>query len=205
MKIEIWSDVMCPFCYLGKKHLETALGQNQEDVEIEWKSFQLNPQLAGPPVSTLEYLSNAKGMPVEQISASFGPLKEAGKNFGIELNFENAQIVNTRPAHRFIQWAKAQGKGDAAEEMLFYSHFTLGENVGDLHILNRISDELGLGDASEAQTNPLYDQAVDKDLLEASQIGVRGVPFFVFNNKYAVSGAQPVEVFKEVFEKLKEN
>jgi predicted DsbA family dithiol-disulfide isomerase len=205
MKIEIWSDVMCPFCYLGKKHLEEALEQNQEEVEIEWKSFQLNPQLAGPPVSTLDYLSNAKGMPVEQISASFGPLREAGRNVGIELNFEKAQIVNTRSAHRFIQWAKAQGKGDEAEEKLFYSHFTLGENVGDHSILNRISEELGLGDASDAQTNPLYDQAVDRDLLEASQIGVRGVPFFVFNNKYAVSGAQPAQVFKEVIEKLRAN
>lgn len=204
MKIEIWSDVMCPFCYLGKKHLEEALAIWGGEAEVEWKSYQLNPGLGTTPVSTLSYLSEAKGLSREALAGSFSSLEAAGTAKGIRLDFENAKIVNTLSAHRFIQLAKTEGKGDAAEELLFEAHFSKGENVADLEVLEGIAQRLEIEDAARAQKDPQYVQAVQTDVLEAQAIGVRGVPFFVVDGKYGISGAQPVEVFVDTFKKASE-
>jgi predicted DsbA family dithiol-disulfide isomerase len=204
MKIEIWSDVMCPFCYLGKKHLEEALRIWGGEAEVEWKSYQLNPSLGTDPVSTITYLREAKGMSPEALAGSFSSLQSAGAEKGIRLDFENAKIVNTLAAHRFLQLAKEEGKGDAAEELLFEAHFSKGENVADPEVLKGIADRLGIEDAERAQREPRYVQAVQTDVLEAQAIGVRGVPFFVIDNKYGISGAQPVDVFVNTFKKASE-
>lgn len=207
MTVEIWSDVMCPFCYLGKRNFETALKQwpGTEKVETEWKSFQLNPALGTEGMSTLAYLSQMRGMQEEQVRASFEGIRLAGAEKGLVFNFDKAVLVNTAAAHRLIQLAKEKGKGDEAEELLFKAHFTDGRNVADPGVLTEIGGELGLSAAEieSAQTDPRYQEGLDKDLYEARQIGVRGVPFFVFDRKYAVSGAQPVEVFLQTLEKVK--
>lgn len=206
MTVEIWSDVMCPFCYLGKRNFEAAVKQftGKEKVEIEWKSFQLNPALGTEGMSTLEYLSQMRGMQEEQVRASFEGIRLAGAEKGLIFNFDKTVVTNTAAAHRLIQLAKEKGKGDEAEELLFKAHFTDGLNVSDPQVLAATGRELGLSAAEteSAQADPRYQEGLDKDLYEARQIGVRGVPFFVFDRKYAVSGAQPAEAFLQTLERL---
>lgn len=205
MNIEIWSDVMCPFCYLGKKNLEEALKLTNkgEDVNIEWKSFQLNPNLGDDPISTYDYLAQMRGLNVNEIKGSFANIVASGKEKGIDFNFDTALVVNTAAAHRFIQLAKEKGKGDEAEEALFKAQFSDGKNVSSPEVLNEVGLSLGLSteEIADAQINPKYQSSFEKDVYESRQIGVRGVPFFVFDRKYALSGAQPVELFAETLEK----
>lgn len=197
---------MCPFCYLGKRNFEAAIDRfaGKDQVQTEWKSFQLNPALGTEGVSTIEYLSQMKGMPEAQVRASFEGIRSAGEDKGIVFNFDKAVIVNTSAAHRLIQLAKEKGKGDEAEELLFKAHFTDGKNVSDPRVLQETGERLGLSAAEteRAQTDPQYLESLDRDLYEARQIGVRGVPFFVFDRKYAVSGAQPPEVFLQTLERV---
>lgn len=199
---------MCPFCYLGKRNFEAAVQQfsGKNQVKTEWKSFQLNPALGTGGVSTFDYLSEMRGMQEEQVRASSEGIRSAGEEKGIVFDFDRALIVNTGAAHRLIQLAKLKGKGDEAEELLFKAHFTDGKNVSDPEVLIGIGEELGWSaeETASAQTDPKYAEGLDRDLYEARQIGVRGVPFFVFDGKYAVSGAQPSEVFLQTLERLQE-
>ena len=205
MTIEIWSDIMCPFCYIGKHNFEEALHKMdfKENVKIDWKSFQLDTALDTVGMTTSAYLSEKKGMSDDAIIASVGNLVKSGLEKGITFNFDKSIAVNTRSAHKLLQLAKENGKGSEAEELLFKAHFTDGENVAESDVLVEIGIALGLENDSvvEALQSSEYGNKVDSDLYEASQVGVRGVPFFVFDRKYAVSGAQPVEVFEEVLNK----
>ncbi len=203
MTVEIWSDVMCPFCYLGKKNYEEAIAQFGGEVKTEWKSFQLNPGLGTEGMSTYTYLSETKGLPEAQLKASFEGIRKAGEEKGIRFDFERSVIVNTAAAHRVIQLAKEKGKGDEAEELLFKAHFSEGRDVSSPVLLGEVGAALGFtpAEVESAQTDPRYGEGLEKDLYEARQLGVRGVPFFVIDRKYAVSGAQPVEVFVQTLEK----
>lgn len=205
MLIEIWSDVVCPFCYLGKKNLELALENlpEKDKIEIEWKSYQLNPDLGTTPMNTMEYLSETKGMHKDDVKEMFHRITTSGKEKGIVYNFDKSITVNTKSAHLLIQKAKEKGLADAAEEAFFKAHFTDGENVADRDFLEKIGLEIGLTseEISDSQTNSKYEDAFRKDLYDATQIGVRGVPFFVINNKYGISGAQPPEVFENAINK----
>lgn len=203
MKVEIWSDVMCPFCYVGKKHFENALEQLpfKDKIEVEWKSFQLDPTLPadGASITTKEYLVNRKGMPEEQIEGIFAHLQQAGKAVGIEFKQDISIPVNTFRAHRLIHFAQLAGKGNEIEEALFLAHFTNGKNIGDIEVLSAIGESIGLNKdevktflQSEAQTDE-----VKSDIQEAQTLGISGVPFFVLDRKYGISGAQPVEAFAE--------
>jgi len=206
MKVEIWSDVMCPFCYLGKRRFEKALAQlpNPEAVEVEWKSFLLNPDLqTDVNLSTVEYLSKHKGMPEAQITSMMQHISTMGKEEGLHFDFENTVVNNTANAHRLIQMAKALGLGDEAEEALFESYFSEGRNVDDVEFLVNMGEEIGL-EADEVRKMLASDQLKDKvkqDHLEAQQIGVQGVPFFVLDRKFGVSGAQSTEVFVQALQK----
>lgn len=206
VKVEIWSDVMCPFCYLGKSYFDKAVSELgiEDKLSIEWKSFQLNAEMGTIGISTLEYLEKNKGMRKEDVEASFESIKNAGSTVGLNFDFENAIAVNTAAAHRLIQAAKAKGLGNEIEEALFRAHFTEGKNVADLAELELIGLNAGLSksEIDSAQSNSEFQMALEADLYEASQIGVRGVPFFVLDRKYAISGAQPVEVFKKTLEKV---
>jgi predicted DsbA family dithiol-disulfide isomerase len=206
MTIEIWSDVICPFCYLGKKNLEAALTSVKSDVNIniEWKSFQLNPNFGSEPQSTYAYLAQMKGLKEDEIKGSFSHLQNAGKEKGIDFNFESALVVNTATAHRFIQLAKERGIANQAEEALFKAQFSEGKDVSSLEVLEEIGLAIGLSpeEVKQSQTDTKYQSGFEKDIYEARQIGVRGVPFFVFDRKYAVSGAQPVEVFAQTMQKI---
>ncbi|MEZ4720498.1 MAG: DsbA family oxidoreductase [Flavobacteriales bacterium] len=207
MKIEIWSDVMCPFCYIGKRHLEAALEQfpDKDRVEIEWKSFQLNPEIPmqiDNPQSVYEYLAEAKGISYEQSVKMHEHVEQMASNAGLDYHFEKAVVANSFNAHRVMQMAKTKGLGDKAEECFFRSYFTEGKDISDTNTLMALGNEIGLTNAEveESLRNDEYAYRVNQDVAESRQIGVRGVPFFVFDRKYAVSGAQPVETFLSTLE-----
>lgn len=203
MKVQIWSDVMCPFCYIGKKNFENALLELpfKDEVEVEWKSYQLDPNISNETKSYTvnEYLAVRKGMPIQQIEEMQQRVKEMGAAVGINFQQEKALVANTFLAHKLLHFAKKFHKGTEAEELLFHAHFIDGKDVGDLTTLVNVAIELGL-DPDQAQyvlTTDAYDYDVNQDILEARNISVSGVPFFVLDNKYALSGAQPTTVFIE--------
>ncbi|MFB3387705.1 DsbA family oxidoreductase [Flavobacterium sp. LAR06] len=200
MKIEIWSDIMCPFCYIGKRQLETALevfpGNN---FEIEWKSFQLDPTIepqSGKDVYT--FLAERKGISVEQSIEMHKGVVERAKSVGLDYHFDKAIISNSLTAHRIIHLAKAKKLDDEMEEIFFKAYFTDGKDLNDAQTLIELGIQAGL-DSDEVkevvENESLYLNDVRGDIKEAQEIGVQGVPFFVFDRKYAVSGAQPVEAF----------
>ncbi len=200
MKVEIWSDIMCPFCYIGKRKFESALAQfeHKDDVDIVWKSFQLNPDMkteAGKNIN--QYLAEIKGWSVEQAKEMNDRVTEMAKQVGLEYDLNKAVVANSFNAHRLIQFAKNTGKGDAAEERLFKAYFTEGKNVDDLHVLSQLAGEIGLNitEVEEVLKSAAFSDEVQQDVYEAQQVGVRGVPFFVLGNKYAVSGAQESATF----------
>lgn len=202
MKIEIWSDVMCPFCYIGKKNFEQALEKLpfKDEVEVEWKSFQLDPTLElAETKTTAEYFREKKGFPEEQAKQMIAQVVNMGKASGINFNFEKALITNTFPAHKILHLAKKHGKSSEMEEELFKAHFLNGENVGDTEVLSSLAQKLGINKEETQQTlsSDEFDNDVNQDILEGRNHGVTGVPFFILNGKYVVSGAQPTELFEE--------
>jgi predicted DsbA family dithiol-disulfide isomerase len=205
MKVEIWSDVVCPFCYIGKRKFEMALAkfEYKDNIEIEWKSFQLNPDLkTDTNKKTAEALSESKGISVDQANGMINNVVGVAKQVGLDYNFDISKVANTFMAHRFAHIAKSYGKQDEVEEALFKAYFCEGVNLDDLESLLNIGDNIGLPRAEvkvrlESQE---ADEAVLNDIYEAKQIGVQGVPFFVFDRKYAVSGAQDPQVFLDTLQ-----
>lgn len=205
MKIEIWSDVVCPFCYIGKRKFEKALNgfAGKDNVEVEWKSFQLDPTTTSSELSIYEYLAQRKGISVEQSEKMHEQVATSAREAGLEFNFDKAVVANTFDAHRLLHLAAKYGKQTAAEGRLFSAYFTEGKNISDLSTLIELAGEIGL-DKEEARTaleNSTFTQEVKDDIKEAEQFGINGVPFFVLNRKFGVSGAQPSEVFAQALEK----
>jgi predicted DsbA family dithiol-disulfide isomerase len=205
MKVEIWSDVMCPFCYIGKRRLEDALQQLpfKSDIEVEWKSYQLDPDIKNEPGKNVnQYLAERKGVTVSHARQMNEQVTRMAAEAGLEYNLHKAVVANSFDAHRFSHLAAQHGLGNEAEELIFKAYFTEGKNIADIDTLVQLGTEIGL-DAAEVkqalETNA-HAQAVQQDIDEATALGVRGVPFFVLDRKYAVSGAQPVEVFKQALE-----
>jgi len=208
MKVDVWSDIMCPFCYIGKRHYEAALKQfaKSDQIEIVWHSFQLDPTI---PVQSnnhqkvFEYLAARKGISFEQSMKMHDGVLQMANNAGLEFNLEKAIVANSFNAHRLIQLAKTRGKGDEVEENLFKAYFIEGKDIGNPEVLVEIGKRNGLTDlnVNDALTNDDYSYSVNQDIQEAQNLGIRGVPFFIFNRKYAVSGAQPTEIFLQTMEK----
>jgi len=206
MKIEIWSDVMCPFCYIGKRRFEDALQKSghDKDIEIEWKSFQLNPDMkTDPTINIDQYLADIKGFSIDHAKQLNAQVTQMAAEAGLTYNFDRAVVANSFNAHRFSHLAKKHGLGDAAEEALFKAYFTEGKNIDDTTTLIELGTAIGLN-ADEIKAtleSDAYAEDVKHDVAEAQQLGIRGVPFFVMNRKYGVSGAQAVPVFEETIEK----
>ncbi|MEY2938921.1 MAG: hypothetical protein RL062_1510 [Bacteroidota bacterium] len=202
MEVHIWSDIACPFCYIGKRHLEKALEDFEENVDIHWHSFQLDPSItaeqAGVPVS--QYLAESKGMSESQMSQMMEGVTKMGAEAGLQMKLKSAVLANTYPAHLLLQYAQSNGKGNEAKEQLMKSYFVQNDNVSDVQVLQGILNELGWGDRDihEVLKNEEADRKFQEDLYTAQQFGIRGVPFFVFNSKYSISGAQPVDVLLRV-------
>ncbi|GGZ30933.1 DSBA oxidoreductase [Echinicola pacifica] len=202
MKIEIWSDIMCPFCYIGKRRLEAALADfpHREAVDVEWKSFLLNPEMkTDPNQSIAEYLADTKGWTLEQAQEAGDHMAEMGRSEGLEYDFDKVVVANGRIAHRLLQYAKFTGKGDEMKERLFKAYFTEGANIADAETLIGLAKEVGLDEAAATASldSKDYDNRVNQDIYESQQLGVRGVPFFVLDEKLGISGAQPRETFTQ--------
>ncbi|OIN58481.1 DsbA family oxidoreductase [Arsenicibacter rosenii] len=200
MEVEIWSDVMCPFCYIGKRKFEQALSQfpQRDQVKITWKSFLLNPDMQTDPDKTIhEYLAENKGWSVDQAKAIGAQVTEMAREVGLTYDFDRAVVANAINAHRVIQLAKTNGLGDAIEERLFRAYFTEGRNIDDFDTLIELATEIGLAkdDVEAVLTSDRFMEEVQREVYEAQQVGARGVPFFVLNRRYAVSGAQQTPTF----------
>ena len=205
MKIDIWSDIRCPFCYIGKRKFETALQrfEQREQVEVEWHSFELDPSLeTDTTVSIYDYLAKHKGMSHSRSVQMNQQVMEAAKEAGLLFNFDNLVLANSFNAHRLIQLAKTKNLGDVAEEALFKAQFIEAKNIDDDDTLIAIGNEIGLS-ASEIASllaSDAYSNEVRKDEAVANHLGINGVPFFVLNNKYGVSGAQAPETFLQALQ-----
>ena len=206
MKIEIWSDIMCPFCYLGKRKFENALSQfaGKEHIEVEWKSFQLNPDLVtDPDASVQQYLTEHKGMSPEQAIQAGNYITQAGKAVGLEYHYDKVIMANTYRAQQLVKFAHVQGKQNDMEEKLFEAYFTKGKNVDDLPTLLQLANEVGLDSTGlqEALENNQFAAQVNADINEANLLRIHGVPYFLINRKFVVNGAQESTFFLETLGK----
>jgi predicted DsbA family dithiol-disulfide isomerase len=201
MQIEIWSDVVCPWCYIGKRRLERALAEfeHADEVEVTWRSFQLNPDAPSKAVPTLDYLEQRFG---PQAQAMTGRVAEMGQGEGLNLDFASSLTVNTLEAHRVLHLATDLGIGDAAKERLLRAHFSEGADLSDPETLTRLMVEAGPLQASRIQARVRevlagteYADEVQADIDMARRLGANGVPFFVIDRKYGISDAQAAETF----------
>jgi predicted DsbA family dithiol-disulfide isomerase len=205
MKVEIWSDVMCPFCYIGKRKFELALNQfeGKENVQVVWKSFQLNPDLKTNPDKNInQYLAEIKGWTVEHAIQMNDHVTQIANEVGLKYNMDKALVANSFDAHRFSHLAKKYNLQNEAEEQLFKAYFTDGKNTADFETLIQLGAEIGLdaGEIKQMLESDDYSEAVRMDIYEAQQIGVSGVPFFLFIDKYTITGAQDSSVFLQAME-----
>jgi predicted DsbA family dithiol-disulfide isomerase len=206
MLIEIWSDVVCPWCYIGKRRFEHGLAAFREaggeaDVTVEWRSFQLNPDQPRGAVTTLEASLAAKtGRSPDQVRAMNAHVTELAAAEGLEYHLDRYRVVNTFDAHRVLQLAKVRGLGAPAHERLLHAQLVDGELLEDKETLSRLAGEIGL-DTAEADAllaGDAFTAEVHGDLRLAAELGISAVPFFVFNRQYGVAGAQPADVFAQV-------
>ncbi|WP_180137774.1 MULTISPECIES: DsbA family oxidoreductase [unclassified Acinetobacter] len=208
MRVDIWSDVVCPFCYIGKKRLEAAAKESEIELEVHWHSFQLDPEApVRQEVSNSERLAQKYGRSVAEVEDMQRNIAAMAKQEGIEFNWEGANSGNTLNAHRIIHLAQSKGLGNEAQEAFFYSYMTQGLPIGERETLEDVAARIGLNpvevddllDSDEFADFVKFDQEVAHD-----QLKVTGVPFFVFDQRIALAGAQPKEVFLQVLEKALE-
>ncbi|WP_416828693.1 DsbA family oxidoreductase [Ectobacillus polymachus] len=208
MKIEVWSDIACPFCYIGKRRLEEALAQfpHKDQVEVEFKSFELDPNASlNNGRSIYEEFSMKYGMSIEQAKQTTKGIAQQAATVGLTFNFKEMKPTNTFNAHRLIKWAKRNGKEAAIIEKLLYAYFTESKDLGSIETLADIAEESCL-DRKEAlrvlNDKKLNANDVRQDEVAAEQFGIRGVPYFIINQKYGISGAQPTETFAGALQKV---
>lgn len=205
MIVDIWSDVRCPFCYIGKHKFEKALQEfpQKEHIEVVWHSFELDPYIktdAGK--SIYDHLAENKGISRQQAEQMVTYSTRIAEEAGLKFNQEKSVVANSFKAHRLIQFAKTKGLGDKAEEELFKAYFEGGKNIDDQATLAQIGVSIGLDNKELAGvlSSGIFEKEVREDEDEAQRIGIHGVPFFIFDQKYAVSGAQSPEVFSGALE-----
>jgi predicted DsbA family dithiol-disulfide isomerase len=205
MNVDIWSDVACPWCYLGKRHIEEALEKwDGDDVAVTWRSFQLQPDAPrfgepGAGESTQEYLTRERGYPPEQLAESQARLTGMAAAAGLDYHLDQGKVANTYEAHALIKAAERQGLGDAMVERLFKAQHEEGLRLDDPEVLTALAADVGLeGDA--AVPTDVDREAVATEIETARGIGVNGVPFFVIDRRLALSGAQPAEVIVQALE-----
>jgi len=203
MKIEIWSDIVCPFCYIGKRRFENALANfdQKDQIEVIYRSFQLNPDInTDTNKSVVQYLSEAKGVSLEKAGEMTEYVTQQATIEGLDYQMDHAVVANTFRSHRLLQLALAQGLQLETKERLLKAYFIEGRNIDDIPTLIELSNEIGLTYVEKTLHSDNYSDEVKRDILESKQIGIQGVPFFVFNRKYGVSGAQESKVFAEAIE-----
>lgn len=205
MKVEIWSDFICPFCYIGKRRFEEALKQfaHRDEVEVIYRSFELDPNAP----KDFDYdvhglLASKYGMSRERAQAMNADMTKQAADVGLEYRFDTAVPTNTFDAHRLAKYASGSGKLEQMTERLLQAYFTDSKHIGDHAVLSALADEAGLDpkEAADMLAGDAYKDEVRADEQEAAELGIRGVPFFVLNRKYGVSGAQPPEVLAQALQ-----
>lgn len=205
MKVEIWSDIACPFCYIGKRRFEKALEKfpHKDEVEVVWKSFQLDPTSKYVPGKNIhEVLASKKGWSVDYAKEAGEHVSQMAANSGLHFDMDKVVPANTFDGHRLIHLAAHFDLQDEAKEKLLLAYFTEGKNIEDQDTLRAIGLAIGLPskELNDMLASKVYTDEVRQDIQEAQQLGVRGVPFFVYNRKYAVSGAQEPKSFEQVLQ-----
>ena len=210
IKIDVWSDIACPWCYIGKRNLESGIAvaappADAPVVEVTYHSYELSPDT---PVdfdgSEIDFLAGHKGMPAEQVKQMLENVTGVAANAGLEYNFDILKHTNTVKAHELLHFAKEQGVQPEMMERLMRAYFTEGSHVGRVEDLAVLASEVGLdADATrEALTSGRFTAAVRADQAQAQAYGINGVPFFVIDGKYGVSGAQPAEAFTQILQQV---
>ncbi|WP_301108535.1 DsbA family oxidoreductase [Sporosarcina sp.] len=207
MKIEVWSDYVCPFCYIGKRRLEDGLKQSglKGKAEVEYKAYQLDPNTPiASDLSLLEGLAAKYSVSLAEAENMMKNIEEQAKTVGLHYQVDKMKTSNTMDAHRLAKFAKLHGKESQITERLLHGYFVEGERIDTEEVLLAIAKEVGLdAEQTKAMLNSDdFAEQVQEDIDEAREIGVQGVPFFVINRKYAISGAQPTEAFVEALEKI---
>jgi predicted DsbA family dithiol-disulfide isomerase len=200
MHIEIWSDIACPWCYIGKRRFEAALENfvHRDQVDIVWRSFQLDPTVPQHyDGSELDYLVSRKGFARAQGIQMFQNVAEQAAAVGLRYDFDSLVVANSFSGHRLLHLAKAGGHGDAVKERLLSAHFEQGRDIGDTDTLVEIGVGAGLDETviRKMLASDQYADAVRQDVADGQALGIQGVPFFVFDRVFGVSGAQSPEVF----------
>jgi predicted DsbA family dithiol-disulfide isomerase len=207
MQVEIWSDVACPWCYIGKRRFEGALKQfkHRDQVEVIWRSYQLDPDAPrGTGQNVNEILEKKMHLSREKALALNDHVSALAAQEGLDYHMEKAQYDNSFDAHRLVHLAAAHGKQDAMEERLFKAYFTDGIAIGEKEALIQLADEIGL-DAAEARAtleSDAYAAEVQADIARADAFGIQGVPFFAIDETYGISGAQSADLFKSTMEEI---
>ena len=209
LDVQIWSDIACPWCYVGKRRLEAALARfaHKDEVSVTWRAFELDPaapRVRDPSTSYAERLGAKYGRSVAQAQGMIDSMTQTGAADGLDMRFDRVQSGNTFDAHRLHHFAAERGLGDAAKERLLRAYMTEGEAIGEPEVLARLGADIGL-DADAVRTMLASDAFKDEvrgDERAAQQLGIRGVPFFVFDGRYGVSGAQPADTLLGVLEKV---
>ena len=202
MVIKIWSDYACPFCYIGEKRLEKALADVKADIKIEFKSFELDPTASEKVVSsTTERFAKKYGMTEDDAAARIEQISIMGRREGIDFKYISTRYTNTFDALRLTKFAQERGHDEIITK-LFDAYFTKNLELADHKVLKKIAVECGLdeNEVNEFLNSDKYADEVRKDEYEAARLGIHGVPYFVINDKYALSGAQPAEVLKDAIE-----
>jgi predicted DsbA family dithiol-disulfide isomerase len=206
MQVEVWSDVVCPWCYIGKRKLETALSRfaHADQVEVVWRSFQLDPSIPeGHTEATLPALAAKYGRSVEEMAQMQRRVEEVAAGEGLEYHLAEGTSGNTLLAHQLLHLAAERGLGGEMKERLLHAHFTEQRSVFDVDALVALGVEVGL-DADEARaalTDKRYLPAVREDIATARALGATGVPFFVVDRAYGAAGAQPAEQLLQLLER----
>lgn len=207
LKIEIWSDYMCPFCYTGKRNFERALKTSglADKVDVQFKAFELDataPKYSDQSMSELLFDKYGEAM----AKAMMESMQSMANSVDLHYEFDRMQPSNTRDSHRLAKWAEKEGKSDELNEMLFHAFFTENKDFGDKETLLGIIEKIGLDrtKAIEVLESEHYIEEVKSDIKQAAEVGVRGVPFFVINGKYAISGSRSEEVFSNAILKAAE-
>ena len=212
IRVDIWSDIACPWCFIGKRRFERAVDAYQREhpevrIEVEAHSYELAPDTPETySGSEIDFLVTHKGMPRQQVESMLGNMTELAKADDIAFDFERVQHINTRRAHRLLHLAKQHGAQGELLEELFRAYFSEGKNLADDNELVRLAEAVGI-DADEARValqDETLGEAVDRDIRRAREIGVNGVPFFLLNEKYGVSGAQATNAFVDVLGQVRE-
>jgi len=207
MRIDVYSDIVCPFCYIGKKKLEKAMTDLglTDQIEVVWHSYQLDPDFQkGISVAAGEHLQKKKGISSAQLSNIYAHLKAQGENYGIDFQFEKCLTFNTFDAHRLLKWASEEGKADALKSAFFRAYFTDGLDLSQNETLAGLAVSVGLSKekALEVLVSSQYEDAVYADINKANAMRISGVPHFVFTDKIEVSGAQSDQTFEKALQKM---